>query len=453
MPPLGRDPIGFFARVLHPNLLMFLVATAILAVLILLAGSTTMHWLHRAKVTWRAAGRWGVWLFGSLVVSLVVRLILWARYRPLKLTEEERQRLPRLTVVIPAFNEGPMVKRSIESVVQSHYRRGCLNVVVVNDGSRDDTGMYIDEVAKRHPKVVTAIHLPTNQGKRHALYEGFQRALSDGAEIVATVDSDSIVPEESLAAMAVPFLRSERVGAVAGKVQVFNRYDNVLTRMLGVRYILGFDFTRAYQSQLKTVWCCPGALQAYRMSVIADELEVWRDQLFLGAPCTNGDDHAMTTTVLSKGYDSVYQSSAVVETIVPRTYKGLTKMYTRWGRSATREGLRALTFAPTRALSLGSLRGPLVLMDAVMQPLTIFVRLVGVLAGSWFVYLHPHALVFSLEMTTAWAVIYGLIYLKSERSAQVIYGILYAWFAMVALMWVQPFATLTVRRNGWLTRK
>ena len=74
-------------------------------------------------------------------------------------------------------------------------------------------------------------------------------------------------------------MRDSQVAGVAGKVSVYNRYDNVLTRMLGVRYILGFDFIRAYQSVLKTVWC-PGALQAYRLSVIAPKLSAWRDQRF-----------------------------------------------------------------------------------------------------------------------------------------------------------------------------
>ena len=46
----------------------------------------------------------------------------------------------------------------------------------------------------------------------------------------------------------------------------------------------------------------------------------------------------------------------------------------------------------------------------------------------------------------------SLIFLRSERSFEVAFGFLYAYFAMFALPWVQPLATLTVRRNGWMTR-
>jgi hypothetical protein len=43
--------------------------------------------------------------------------------------------------------------------------------------------------------------------------------------------------------------------------------------------------------------------------------------------------------------------------------------------------------------------------------------------------------------------------LRSERSPEVVFGLLYAYFALFALPWVQPYATLTVRHNGWMTRK
>ena len=233
---------------------------------------------------------------------------------------------------------------------------------------------------------------------------------------------------------------------------VRNRKENLITRMLAVRYILGFDFIRAYQSMLHTVWCCPGALQAYRRSVIGPYLKQWRDQTFLGAACTNGDDHAMTNLVLKQGYDSVYQSSATVLTQVPSTYGKLTRMYIRWGRSATREGLRALKFAPRRAFEMGPLRGSLILIDAISQPLTVLLRVIGFGAIGWLLVAHPWVMLSAITLTGWVALLYSAIYLKSERSAEVVYGFIYAFFALFALPWVQPFATLTVRQNGWLTR-
>lgn len=423
------------------------LATAVVAALALWALFATDLGADLAATTVR--GAFLPFASALIVFALVSRVVLWLAYRPVHLTPAERAALPSLTVVIPAYNEGPGVRRTVESVLASAYPADRLTVIAVNDGSKDDTGAYLDAAARACPDRVTALHLPDNRGKRHALYEGFSRATS---ELVATLDSDSVVPPDSLAQLVAPLFRHRRVAGVAGKVLVHNRAKNLLTRMLGVRYILGFDFVRAYQSALRTVWCCPGALQAYRRAVIAPHLVRWRDQRFLGARCTNGDDHAMSNLVLSLGHDTVYQSNAPVLTLVPECYVKLCKMFIRWGRSATREGLRALAFTPRRAIALGPLRGPLVAFDALMQPLGIFTRLASFVGALVLLALAPSWWLKAALATTVVAILYGLVFLRSERSTEALFGVLYAWFALFALSWVQPFATLTVRKNGWMTR-
>jgi len=386
--------------------------------------------------------------FASIVA---VRVGLWLGYKPTPLTPLEA--LPSVTVVVPAFNEGPGVVTTVESLLASDYPYDRLRVIVVDDGSKDDTGPALDaaharlQAAGEHRFAV--IHLARNMGKRHALHAGF---LAATGEVVATVDSDSLATPSTLRALVAPF-SDPKVGGVAGRVMVWNRARNLMTRMLHVRYLLGFDFVRAYQSRLGTVWCCPGALQAYRLDVIRPHLDAWLQQRFLGARCTNGDDHALTNLVLSLGYDTRYQATAEVYTIVPATYVRLCKMYIRWGRSATREGIRALAFAPRRAWSRGPIRGAAIALDALVQPLGIALRLASIGGGTWMALVHPSLLVRTLLLSTLFALPYALVYLRSERSTDVLFGILYGWFALFGLFWVQPFATLTVRRNGWLTRQ
>ncbi|TNF31887.1 MAG: glycosyltransferase [Deltaproteobacteria bacterium] len=430
---------------MSPKLAKILIAVATLAALALL------FW-GDVGADLRGVGVRSVllpFLSSMVLFALGMRTVLWWVYRPMAPAADELAGLPSLTVVVPAYNEGPGVRKTIESILASAYPPELLTVIAVNDGSKDDTGVHIDAAAAACPERVTALHMPKNGGKRRAVHAGWSRARS---EIVATVDSDSVVPPDSLANLVTPMVRDPRIGGVAGQVLVANREQNLLTRMLGVRYILGFDYIRAYQSMLRTVWCCPGALQAYRRAVIAPHLDGWRDQRFLGAQCTNGDDHAMTNLVLSLGYHTVYQANAPVFTLVPSHYVRLTKMFLRWGRSATREGLRAMRFAPRRTLLLGPVRGPLMLFDAVLQPLTIFAKLVGFGFAFYVLFAHPIWFARAALATTLIAVLYGLVFLRSERSTEVLFGILYAWFAMFGLIWVQPLATLTVRKNGWMTR-
>ena len=65
------------------------------------------------------------------------------------------------------------------------------------------------------------------------------------------------------------------LGAVAGKVKVFNRHEGLIPRMLHVRYIVAFDFLRAAESGYGTVFCCPGALTAYRTSLVRQVMGAW----------------------------------------------------------------------------------------------------------------------------------------------------------------------------------
>ena len=229
-----------------------------------------------------------------------------------------------------------MVEKSIASVAAAHYPHDRLEILVVDDGSKDDTWHYIEQAAARFPGLVTALRHERNQGKRAALATGFRRAR--GAVLV-TIDSDSVIERNALLAIAGPF-RDARVGAVAGKVAAYNRNGGFIARMLHVRYILSFDFMRSAQSTFGTVYCCPGALSGYRASVVREVLDAWLNQRFLGAPCTFGEDRALTNWILASGYDTIYQSNAVVHTLVPETYVRLAKMYLRWERSYVREEIR-----------------------------------------------------------------------------------------------------------------
>jgi hyaluronan synthase len=212
-----------------------------------------------------------LWVIMGLMM-LTVRTLLWFSYRPR--ASESMHTAPALTVVIPAYNEGAMVEQSIESVAAAHYPHDRLEILVVDDGSTDDTWEYIQRAALRHPHIVTAVRLDKNQGKRVALATGFRRARGS---VLVTIDSDSVIEPGALLAMAGPF-RDPRIGAVAGKVAAYNRDSGWLPRMLHVRYILSFDFQRSVQSTFRTVYCCPGALAAYRTSVVREVLDTWLNQ-------------------------------------------------------------------------------------------------------------------------------------------------------------------------------
>ena len=380
---------------------------------------------------------------GMGLLMLLYRTLLWFRYRtPPVATMEDA---PSLTVIIPAFNEGEMVARTIESVAGARYPHDRLEIFVIDDGSRDDTWTHIERTAARYPSLVTALRFAQNRGKRAALEAGFRRGKG---EVMVTIDSDSVIDSDTLLAMAGPF-RDPRVGAVAGKVSVYNRAAGIIPRMLNVRFVLSFDFLRAAQSTYGTVYCCPGALAAYRTQAVRRVLERWVGQQFLGKRCTFGEDRAMTNDILDAGYDSVYQRAGVVHTIVPVQYKKLCKMFLRWDRSYVREEMRFLGRIvwkrPRRARAIA-------LADSLV---TTTRHPVGIAAMCLLVatmFDHPDMLLrFACAMLIV-AAFNMLYYLRAERSWDFIYGIGYSFFSVFALSWIFPYAVCTARKQGWLTR-
>lgn len=382
-----------------------------------------------------------LWLaMGTLL--MLFRTTIWLRYRPFHRVSPGEA--PRLTVIIPAYNEGAMVLKSIESVARASYPRDRLEVFVVDDGSRDDTWSYIQQAVARWPELVQTIRFRQNQGKRAALAAGFRAGSGD---VLVTIDSDSALEPGALLAIAGPF-RDPQVGAVAGQVGAYNREQGLLPRMLHVRYILSFDFLRAVESSYGTVYCCPGALTAYRASVVRKVLAPWMKQKFLGAECTYGEDRALTNSILALGYHTVYQRSAVVHTVVPTKYVNLCRMFLRWDRSYVREEIRFLGIVwkrpPVYAL--------VALWDRLVTNLRYPVNYLSLALLVVLVREHPRNIARFLITVGLMGLFYAIYYLRSERSLSFLYGVLYSYFSVFTLFWIFPYAFLTVRSRSWLTR-
>ena len=99
-----------------------------------------------------------------------------------------------------------------------------------------------------------------NKGKRIALYTGIKH--SNGG-IIVTLDSDSIIDQDTIINLISPFTKDNTIGAVAGNILVKNK-DFLVSKLLSAAFTFGFYFLRPAQSALNCVLCTPGALSAYK---------------------------------------------------------------------------------------------------------------------------------------------------------------------------------------------
>lgn len=377
--------------------------------------------------------------------ALIWRLYLAAVYRPVPGASDAE--LPLLTVIVPAYNEGRQVYATLRSLVQSDYPADKLQIIAVNDGSVDDTWHWMETAFNQFPDQVIALNCRVNRGKRAALYEGFNRARGS---VIVTVDSDSEVLADTLRNMVSPFLRDERVGAVAGNVRVLNVKEGMIPAMLDVSFTYSFEFMRSSESQVDTVVCCPGALSAYRRDIVELVKDEWANQTFFGRPANIGEDRALTNLILKMGYLVRFQSNAIVLTEVPTNIRQLSKMFLRWARSDVRESLvlSRFIFTPFRESSAwgARLNFSLAFARLLLMPF-LFVT------GLFSLALQPALLPWILLGGLIAGIPSTLVFLGTRASRAGFWGLLYGVFFTLCLSWIAPFGLFTAHRSGWLTRQ
>ena len=391
-----------------------------------------------------------VLVMGVTYLYLLATGILCCFYKPRK-TELDDEKLPSCTVIVPAYNEGAYVERTIKSLLYSDYPTDKLEIIAVNDGSQDNTWDYICKGANYAPRQVTTINLPENKGKKHAIYVASKAARG---EIIVTVDSDSSVKPNTIRALVSPFADPE-VGAVAGAIRVKNPEQSFISSLLDVLLVFGCEFLRAAQSVTTLVLCTPGALSAYRQSALLPILDEWLNQTFMNRPALIGEDRALATLILRSNYKIVHQSTAQANTCVPNTIVGACKMLLRWTRGDIRENLMMTKFAfknfPPR-----NVRGFVLIAYWVALTQNLILPFLFVPAFFYMLFFGAKDPVIFLAanaiLSLTWASIPAIIYAKNTNLRKAVWALIYGAFCPMLLAMIYMYSFLTLSDSRWMTR-
>ncbi|MEI7954577.1 MAG: glycosyltransferase, partial [Verrucomicrobiota bacterium] len=256
------------------------------------------------------------WLFFATTAISLLRIIflgvmvLWGRRQFAKTKLGFR---PPVTVLIPAYNEAKVIRRTLDGILNSDYPD--LEIMVVDDGSTDDTAAIVAGYALQHPQV--SLVTKPNGGKWSALNAGF---TASRREYLVTIDADTIVPPGTIGELIAPFA-DPQVDAVCGNVQVGNIH-NILTAFQDLEYVTTQNYDRRAFHALNCISVVPGATGA------------WRRQSVLNAdgysPQTLTEDADLTLTMLTQGAKIVYAPDARSVTEAPDSCPALFKQRLRW---------------------------------------------------------------------------------------------------------------------------
>lgn len=249
---------------------------------------------------------------------------------------------PFVSIIVPAFNEAPMIAAVLDSLLAIEYPH--FEVIVVDDGSSDQTFLRALPYRRRAGMEIRVL-AKANGGKFDALNHGIAQARG---EIVVCIDGDSLVEREALKYLVSHF-EDPAVGAVAGNVRVLNR-ATIWSGLQALEYVVGLGLLKRAQSAGGAVTIVPGPLGAFRKSALA-EVNGYDGDTF-------AEDFDLTVKLLGRGWHVLYEPRAVVLTEAPERTLDLLRQRYRWTRGSLQvlakrqRGFVTLRAAPLRCVGL-----------------------------------------------------------------------------------------------------
>ncbi|QNF32357.1 glycosyltransferase family 2 protein [Adhaeribacter swui] len=203
---------------------------------------------------------------------------------------DSEEMLPDVTVVVAAYNEEDYITEKIENTLALQYPPEKLKLLVVTDGSSDQT----PNLVKKYPQV-TLLHQPERRGKIAAVERAMPYVTTG---IVVFTDANTMLNQEAILKL-VRHYQDEKVGAVAGE-------KRILVKEKDAAHGAGEGIYWKYESALKK-WDS----ELYTVVGAAGELFSIRTKLFESVPHdTLIEDFYMTLRIAQKGYKVRYEPEA-----------------------------------------------------------------------------------------------------------------------------------------------
>ena len=278
-------------------------------------GQTMSHYISSTGFRVLHAIEEFLWAFMIVATALVLvrtLIVIYLAYRfrsspPVDFAEP-------VSIVIAAYNEGKVIHATLQSLLKTDYQ-GELDVVVVDDGSRDDTAIEVEKVAATDGRV--RLIRQQNHGKARALQRGIAAARN---ELIVFIDADTHCQRQTLPRLLAPFIDPD-IGGVSGHAKVGN-LRSFIARCQSLEYIVGFNLDRRAYTRWNCITVLPGAISAIRKQAIDRAGGLSLDTL--------AEDTDLTLSLHKQQLRSVYVPGAVAWTEAPETVRTLSRQRFRW---------------------------------------------------------------------------------------------------------------------------
>jgi cellulose synthase/poly-beta-1,6-N-acetylglucosamine synthase-like glycosyltransferase len=291
--------------VVHPAIILFVLMPCSFVVALLFEQNEVTSIPLQLLVTYN-------YTITLISILILLPLALWGKLKQSSLMYNKNY-VPSISVLIPAYNEEKIIERTIISVLDSDYPNK--ELIVINNASTDKTS----NILKKYQNKIKIMDEP-KKGKAIAINTGIRNSTG---EIIIILDADTIVSLESFRNIVQPFYNNPKMGAVTGNVKILNP-NNFHTKIQVLEYALASQIAKAAFATQGAVTVVSGAFGAFRRSVV-DECSPFSND-------TLTEDLDATMTILKKGYSATIQDLAIAHTEAPTSLPDLIKQRTRWYR-------------------------------------------------------------------------------------------------------------------------
>lgn len=256
----------------------------------------------------------------SIARMLFIAALAWQETRREKKLKAHFSGIPdglKVSVIVPAYNEELNAVRTVSSLLQQDYPY--LDIVFVDDGSKDSTFETVKSTFSNNPKVKVLTR--PNGGKAAALNFGISQT---DAEFIVCIDADTQLKKDAVSRLMDGFYlqgKPAEVGAVAGNVKVGNQV-NMITKWQSIEYITSQNFDRRAFSLLNCITVVPGAIGAFRREAVLQAGAFTTDTL--------AEDCDLTMRLHKCGYTVENCNDALSYTEAPETITQFLKQRFRW---------------------------------------------------------------------------------------------------------------------------
>lgn len=226
------------------------------------------------------------------------------------------KKFPKLSFVIPAYNEVKGIAKTIQSIQSLDYPNKPFDIIVVNDASTDDTESVLKKI-----KGIRFFTLPKNSGRAAVGKNvGIAHAKHD---FIVTMDADDCHPQKDcLLKMMGYFEKDPTIYAVTTSHLPY-RPQNIWEHLQQFEYT-STNFFRKMNTVLNAMYVVPGPLTVFRKKALTEA----------GGfdPIALTEDIDLAFNILSRGHKIENAFNAIVFTEVPNTLRSLFRQRMRWFR-------------------------------------------------------------------------------------------------------------------------